>query len=151
MDRDRMCPVEGGAMIGGWHIGKAIAPDVVLGGGLGVGVAGGEVCAADHDDIVLPMTMLIGPSIDWYPFDAGLHLNAFAGLAGIERSKDNSTYGVGAAAGIGYDWAVDKDRNGKIRFGFVVQAMTLRTTAGHAQLVPALLMTIGAGTNRASR
>jgi hypothetical protein len=118
-DSDDSTNVTGMASVGELALGGAIAPGIILGGGVWTS----SVLASDrHVDGMEPPDeviggssnfSLVGPFVDWY-FDPhrGLHLQGALGFAsvrgyGLPEAQDNpdaASFGGGFMVGFGYEW-----------------------------------------------
>jgi hypothetical protein len=147
-DRPMLCPAEGIAMSGGWYIGKFVTPSLAVGGGLGMDVVGSrpQTCSYANEGVFY-MAGTLGPYVEWYPLDRGLHARVLAGAASLDHQHpygDIEVYGIGGTAAVGYDWTARNPKgDGDFRFGAEVEVTVLRTAGHHATLMPALTMTIG--------
>jgi hypothetical protein len=142
-DRDVMCAVEGRMMVGGWFIGKFVTPSLVVGGGLSVGANAlpDDGCVTNDDGLRMTIGMMVGPELDWYPFDRNFHVFATAGFATYDHDSMYSAYGAGGTLAVGYDWVVtEKDK--RALFGLALQTTVVRLTHDHSMIMPALVMSV---------
>ena len=142
-DRASTCPIEGRMFVGGFTIGNFVTPGLLVGGSLGLAVNALPAYGCGEDALRLTTAAMIGPSIDWYPSDRGLHVFASAGYASGEQDMTTS-HGIGATLGVGYDWlAFAMANDARTRLGVLAQLTAVRTGGSHATLAPALLFTVG--------
>lgn len=144
-DRDAVCPVQGRMFVGDFEIGYFVTPSVLVGGGTAIGfnTLPANACDFDGSGLRLAMSFVVGPELDWYPLDRGFHVAVTAGYASFDQDSMTTGHGVGGSLAVGYDWAVLAGKDGAaLRMGVLAQATALRTTQGHAAMMPALLFTI---------
>jgi hypothetical protein len=142
-DRDVMCAVEGRMLVGGWFVGKFVTPSLLVGGGLSVGgnALPDDGCVTNEDGLRMTMGMMIGPELDWYPFDRDFHVFATGGFATYDHDSMYAAYGAGATLAVGYDWTIaEKDR--RCLLGLALQTTVVRMTHDHSMIMPALVMSV---------
>lgn len=146
-DRDVMCPVEGRMFVGGFHLGRFVTPNVLVGAGTAIGFNAlpARTCPVD-DALVMTFGFVVGPEVDWYPGDQRFHLGLNAGFAAFDQDDKPAGRGAGGTLSIGYDWRRFGKDGGVLRLGVALQTTILRTTQGHATVLPGLVMTVGGGT-----
>jgi hypothetical protein len=142
-DRDVMCAVEGRMMVGGWYIGKFVTPSLLVGGGLGMAVNAlpDDGCVTNDDGLRLTIGIMMGPQLDWYPFDRDFHVFATAGFATYDHDSMYAAYGAGGTLAIGHDWTISRKEN-RLLFGLALQTSVVRMTHDHSMIMPALVMSV---------
>lgn len=151
VDGGPSCRVRGVTLVGGFWVGYAVAPGLLVGGAAALALNG--LPADDRcDDVEVGqvfMASVFGASIDWYPSPrSGLHLIASAGVAQVEHApraamatEHVTSDGLGGVLALGYDRGpAVRAPDGNARLGLELRLTAFRTGGAvrHAALVPSV-------------
>lgn len=142
-DRDVMCAVEGRMMVGAWFVGKRVTPSLLVGGALGMGgnALPDTGCVTNDDGLRMTIGVMIGPELDWYPFESNFHVSATAGFATYDHDSMYAAYGAGGTLAVGYEWTT-LEKDNRFLFGLALQTTVVRMTHDHSMVMPALVMSV---------
>ncbi|MBK9035644.1 MAG: hypothetical protein IPL61_31050 [Myxococcales bacterium] len=151
VDEGPSCRVHGVTLVGGFWVGRTVAPGLLVGGAVAISLNGApRDSRCDEVEVGQAfMAAVMGPSVDWYPSArSGLHVVATAGVAEIDHAANDPdpSHGVGGVLALGYDRGAARPKpDGDLRFGLELRLTALRTTGPvrHAALVPSVNASFG--------
>lgn len=129
---DNDCPLAGRMFAGGFALGYALAPGVVVGASTTISFNTLLRARACDMDTRVAIAIAVGPMVDFYPVrDLALRVVAMIGYSEIDNGVDDRpTRGLGGMLGAGYDWYTTETPTGtRFRLGTQVQVATFASSS----------------------